>query len=176
MQFSESDRDDYVNQVLVFFPNVVLGWMVIRFLGKQVVVVLLKFACLKILILLAKWLTDCCFTCLAYGKAKAFLCSFFWHEKWHGVGYGDPYSMKNRVRRQKARPENGYLRRQQVFNTGNASRLDVESLLGRTLLLSCMPEYLEELSSLNKQVPEGILNTIPLSILFLLTTQLQDSF
>lgn len=57
---------------------------------------------------------DCCFTCSAYGKAKAFSCSFFLCEKCHDIRYGCSYSGKSRARRQKARPENGYLRKQQL--------------------------------------------------------------
>lgn len=42
----------------------------------------------------------------------------------------------------------------------------MESLLGQTLMLSCMTGFLEKLSSSNKQIPEGVLNTISFSLVF----------
>lgn len=74
------------------------------------VVVPVTFACLKIIVL-AKILLLYLF---GIWEGKSLFTLLFWHEKWHGIGYGRSYSMKSRVRRQKARSENGYLRKQKL--------------------------------------------------------------
>lgn len=110
---------------------------------------------------------DYCFTCLACGKAKAFSHSVFgmrngmaldmevhiqWKAEWEG----------RRLDQRMVIEGNNSLK---VFNSGNGSRLDMESLPGQTLLLSCMTEFLEKLSSLN--IPKGILMPSFLQLYFL---------
>lgn len=99
--------------ILVSSANVVLGWVVIGFLWKQVVVVPVKFACLKIIILLAKRFTVA-LPVWHMGRQKPFHAHFFgmkngmaldievhiqWKAEWEGRRLGQ---------------RTGYLRRQQL--------------------------------------------------------------
>lgn len=108
---------------------------------------------------------DCCFTCLAYGKAKAFSwLVFFCVKNVMTSEYGCSYSVKSRVRRQKARSENGYLMKQQLkgFQQWKWLRIKHVNFICINLVVILYARICR-VSSLNKQILEDIHHIITFS-------------